>query len=120
MSAYDRQASPHEQAPAPDHLRPATKAWPSAVLADYQLELHQLRVLQLAAEAWETARNRRARSVGGTRSGVDADGPEPPSDADPLRAAEWRCSWAMRVALEAAAAKRNYSLTASVGEAVVK
>jgi hypothetical protein len=38
---------------------------------------------------------------------VDADGAEQPSDADPLRAAAWHGSSAMRVALEAAAAKRN-------------
>jgi hypothetical protein len=212
VSAYDRQASPREQAPAADHLRPATKAWWGAVLADYQLELHQLRVPQVAAEAWN--RKEQARKAlaaygltftddrGGVRprphchhmrgssaamtprlvqsevritpkvidlfirheklrpvydacdrncksgdsnrfclecrdyveatsrpaellgaapfqtSSVDADGPQPPSDADPLRAAAWHCSWAMRVALQAA--ERNYSLTASVGEAVVK
>ena len=37
----------------PKHLRPATKAWFSSVLAEYQLEPHDIRLLILAAESWD-------------------------------------------------------------------
>jgi hypothetical protein len=33
----------------PKHLRPATKAWFSSVLGEYQLESHHIRLLTLAA-----------------------------------------------------------------------
>lgn len=38
---------------APPHLRPDTAAWWQTVSADYALEQHQLRILTLAAEAWD-------------------------------------------------------------------
>jgi hypothetical protein len=38
---------------APTHLRPATRAWFAAVVDDFELELHHLRLLTLAAEAWD-------------------------------------------------------------------
>jgi hypothetical protein len=34
-------------------LRPATRAWFSSVLAEYQLEPHHIRLLTLAAESWD-------------------------------------------------------------------
>ena len=37
----------------PAHLRPDTAAWWQAVAADYALEAHHLRILTLAAEAWD-------------------------------------------------------------------
>ena len=33
----------------PKHLRPATKAWFSSVLGEYQLKSHHIRLLTLAA-----------------------------------------------------------------------
>ena len=39
--------------PAPPHLRPDTAAWWASVAGDYPLEPHQLRILTLAAEAWD-------------------------------------------------------------------
>jgi phage terminase small subunit len=38
---------------APPHLRPDTAAWWASVAVDYALEAHQLRILTLAAEAWD-------------------------------------------------------------------
>jgi hypothetical protein len=45
----------------PSHLRPATGAWFAAVLADYELEEHHLRLLTLAGESWD--RGQQAREV---------------------------------------------------------
>src|SRR5262245_4699841 len=46
---------------APAHLRPATRDWFAAVLADYELEEHHTRLLTLAGEAWD--RGQQAREV---------------------------------------------------------
>ena len=45
--------------PPPDHLTDPTKRWWKAVLEDYQLEGHHLRLLQLAAEAWDRCQQAR-------------------------------------------------------------
>lgn len=37
----------------PEHLRPATRRWFSAVLRDFALEDHHIRLLTRAAEAWD-------------------------------------------------------------------
>lgn len=37
----------------PGHLKTTTKAWFAAVLAEYALEPHHVRLLTLAAEAWD-------------------------------------------------------------------
>ena len=37
----------------PKHLRPDTAAWWRSVAGDYALEAHHLRILTLAAEAWD-------------------------------------------------------------------
>ena len=37
----------------PVHLRPDTAAWWASVAGDYALEAHHLRILTLAAEAWD-------------------------------------------------------------------
>jgi phage terminase small subunit len=50
----------------PAHLRSATKRWWSSVLEDYDLDPHHVRLLTLAAEAWD--RGQQAREV------VDRDG----------------------------------------------
>lgn len=46
-------APKHEPSPPPDHLQPATKAWWTSVVTDYELEQFQFHVLQAAAEAWD-------------------------------------------------------------------
>lgn len=38
---------------APRHLRAGTRRWWDTVVADYDLEDHHLRLLTLAAEAWD-------------------------------------------------------------------
>jgi len=38
---------------APRHLRPSTRRWFAQVVADYSLEPHHIRLLTLAAEAWD-------------------------------------------------------------------
>lgn len=43
----------------PEHLAPATAAWFAAVVSDYELEPHHLRLLRLAAEAWDRGQQAR-------------------------------------------------------------
>jgi len=43
----------------PKHLTAASKRWWRAVLDDYALEEHHLRLLTLAAEAWDRAQQAR-------------------------------------------------------------
>ena len=45
--------------PAPGHLSEPTRRWWSSVVRDYELEPHHLRLLQLAAEAWDSTQNAR-------------------------------------------------------------
>lgn len=40
---------------APDHLREPTRAWFNAVVRDFVLEPHHVRLLTLAAESWDRA-----------------------------------------------------------------
>ncbi len=40
-------------APTPKHLRPATQRWYRAVVREFVLEDHHLKLLQAAAEAWD-------------------------------------------------------------------
>ncbi len=47
--------------PAPKHLRPPTRRWWASVLADFRLEPHHVRVLTLAAEAWDRTQEARER-----------------------------------------------------------
>jgi phage terminase small subunit len=44
---------------APSHLRKPTAEWFDAVLADYELEPHHVRLLTLAAEAWDRGQQAR-------------------------------------------------------------
>ena len=46
---------------APAHLEPDTAAWFDCVLADYELERHHVRLLTLAAEAWDRCVEARKR-----------------------------------------------------------
>jgi phage terminase small subunit len=43
----------------PEHLSEATQRWWQAVVEDYDLEGHHLRLLQLAGEAWDRAQQAR-------------------------------------------------------------
>ena len=42
-----------EQDNAPKHLEPETRQWWESVLAEYLLDDHHVRLLTLAAEAWD-------------------------------------------------------------------
>jgi phage terminase small subunit len=53
VSAYDPKPPQHELPPPPDHLSEGTRLWWRALVADYKLDPHHLRVLQVAAEAWD-------------------------------------------------------------------
>jgi len=44
---------------APGHLRPLTRRWWRQVVSDYILEAHHLRLLTLAAEAWDRCQQAR-------------------------------------------------------------
>lgn len=43
----------------PPHLRPATKKWFKSVLEEFELDGHHVRLLTLAAEAWDQAQTAR-------------------------------------------------------------
>jgi phage terminase small subunit len=49
------------EVPAPGHLHPETQAWYRAVVGDYFLEEHHLRLLTLAGEAWDRCTEARER-----------------------------------------------------------
>lgn len=44
---------------APKHLKPTTRRWWESVAADFDLEPHHLRLLTLAAEAWDRTQEAR-------------------------------------------------------------
>lgn len=44
---------------APKHLKPQTAAWFDAVCHEYTLEPHHIRILTLAAEAWDRGQQAR-------------------------------------------------------------
>jgi len=50
----------------PGHLRAATRRWFASVVSDYDLDPHHVRLLTLAAEAWD--RGQQAREI------IDRDG----------------------------------------------
>ena len=58
---------------APSHLTPASKRWWHSVVAEYRLEPHAIRLLTLAAEAWDRCAEAR-RLV--KRDGLVVDGRE--------------------------------------------
>ena len=45
---------------APRHLKAATRRWWAAVVNDWTLEAHHIRLLTLAAEAWDRGQEARA------------------------------------------------------------
>jgi P27 family predicted phage terminase small subunit len=49
----------HPRVKAPRHLKPATRRWFESVVAEWRLEPHHIRLLQLAAEAWDRAQEAR-------------------------------------------------------------
>src|SRR5690606_9704164 len=49
-----------EKPTAPDHLRPETARWYEKIAGEYILESHHLRLLELAATAWDRATAARA------------------------------------------------------------
>lgn len=53
VSARKRSSSEADQTPPPDHLSEATKAWWRGIIERHNLEPHQLRTLQAAAESWD-------------------------------------------------------------------
>jgi len=54
VSSVKAEASPVQaRFSPPKHLRPDTAAWWRSVAGDYALEAHHLRILTLAAEAWD-------------------------------------------------------------------
>ena len=62
----------------PAHLAPETADWWCAVLGDYELEAHHLRLLRLACEAWD--RCQQAREI------LDRDGLTVPTGDGGLKA----------------------------------
>src|SRR5262249_585022 len=44
---------PLELPPAPVHLSPAMRSWWDAVVRDYELDVHHLKILEAAADAWD-------------------------------------------------------------------
>ena len=67
-----------EQLEPPAHLAPETADWWCAVLGDYELEAHHLRLLRLACEAWD--RCQQAREI------LDRDGLTVPTGDGGLKA----------------------------------
>ena len=60
MTKAARLKAVHPATPkAPAHLEPATGAWWVSVCVDYDLEPHHVRLLTLAAEAWDRAQEAR-------------------------------------------------------------
>jgi phage terminase small subunit len=51
---------PQTEFPIPTHLLPATQAWVAGVMDAFVLEEHHVRVLVLAAEAWDRCQAARA------------------------------------------------------------
>jgi phage terminase small subunit len=50
---------PDRLPPPPEHLAIPTQQWWTSVVREYQLEQHHLRLLQLAADAWDRAQQAR-------------------------------------------------------------
>ena len=53
------------KAKAPKHLKPETQKWWIGVIAEFEMEPHHIRLLTLAAEAWD--RCTQAREILGKR-----------------------------------------------------
>ncbi len=49
----------HSEHEPPNHLRGATALWWQSVVAEYELEPHHVRLLTLAAEAWDRCQEAR-------------------------------------------------------------
>lgn len=64
--------------PAPSHLSPESKTWWKAVLADFDLEAHHLKLLRLACEAYDRTQT--------ARQAIDRDGITVTSDTGAIKA----------------------------------
>ena len=62
----------------PKHLEPDTAAWWSSVMVEYDLEPHHMRLLTLAAEAFDAAQEAREVLVGEGKVYVDRFGQPKP------------------------------------------
>ena len=62
---------------APAHLRVPTRAWFLQVLADYELQPHHVRLLTLAAEAWDRGEQAREALATGLTFTDRFDAPHP-------------------------------------------
>ena len=60
--------------PAPTaHLTPETQAWWRGIVSDYDLEIHHLRLLESACDAWDRMVTARAEVL---RNGITVEGPQ--------------------------------------------
>jgi hypothetical protein len=65
-----------EKASAPTHLQPLTQSWWESVVRRWQLEEHHVRLLTLAAEAWDRGQEARPQvEQGGLMVPTKAGGP---------------------------------------------
>ena len=79
---------------APAHLEWSTRRWFESVLAEYDIEPHHVRLLQLACEAWDRGQAARPgnhselavrHAASGDRAGGDADVRQPKAPAAATR-----------------------------------
>jgi phage terminase small subunit len=70
-------APPVELPPPPEHLSAQMQQWWSAVVRDYDLEAHHLRLLEAAADAWDRMTAARALLLDEGLTVTGAQGPKP-------------------------------------------
>jgi phage terminase small subunit len=66
--------SPADPNAAPDHLQPATRIWFESVIADFALDQHHVRMLVLAAEAWDLSQQAREQLASAGITFMDQNG----------------------------------------------
>ena len=64
---------PVELPAPPAHLTPETQAWWRQTVADFDLEIHHLRLLESACDAWDRMVTARAEVL---RNGITVEGPQ--------------------------------------------
>jgi phage terminase small subunit len=72
---------PRRKSTAPRHLAVATRRWFDQVLVDYDLEPHHVRLLTLAAEAWDAGQRAREQLAAEGSTYVDRYGAPHPHPA---------------------------------------
>jgi P27 family predicted phage terminase small subunit len=65
--------APLELPAPPPHLTPETADWWRAIVSDYDLEIHHLRLLESACDAWDRMVQARAEVL---RDGITVEGPQ--------------------------------------------